>query len=517
LLTVSNPVFHQGLIVYLFAMLHQKLQQRLIQKLSPQQVLVMRLLQEPVLSLEQRIKQEIEENPALEEVDQEKPDQENLMEESTLDSIDSDEDEFREEQEKIDAAEDEFTFEDYFDEDEVPGYRLTIENRRPNEENREFPVVSGVSFHDFLLGQIGMHKFSDKQYIIAITIIGNLDDSGYLRREIPSLVDDLAFNQNIEASQNEILEVLKIIQTFDPLGIAARNLQECLLIQLQHKTDRSYTTELAEIIIKYYFEEFSKKHYEKILQKGTISEDELKEAIEEIQKLNPKPGTTISEVTRDNQYIIPDFMITNTDGVLELSLNSRNTPELNLNRNYINMLKEYSRVKRKVSSSEKAALTFIKQKLDAARGFIEGIKQRQETLYVTMNAIMNYQEEYFLTGDETKLRPMILKDIANVVGMDISTISRVANSKYVQTPFGTFLLKSFFSESIQNTKGEEISTREIKKILSDTIKGENKNSPLTDDELMNVLKEKGYNIARRTIAKYRKHLNIPVSRLRKEL
>ena len=498
-------------------MLHQKQQQRLIQKLSPQQVLVMRLLQEPVLSLEQRIKQEIEENPALEETDQEEPDQENLIEESTLDSIDSDEDEFQEEQETPETSEDEFSFEDYVDEDEIPGYKLTIENKRPNEDNREIPVVSGVSFHDFLLAQIGMHKFSDKQYIIAITIIGNLDDAGYLRREIPSLADDLAFNQNIEVTQNEILEVLKIIQEFDPPGIAARDLQECLLIQFHHKTERSYTTDLAEIIIKYYFEEFSKKHYEKILQKGTISEEELKEAIEEIQKLNPKPGTTISEVTRDNQYIIPDFMITNTDGTLELSLNSRNTPELNLNRDYINMLREYSGAKRKVKPSEKAALSFIKQKLDAAKSFIEGIKQRQETLYTTMNAIMNYQEEYFLTGDETKLRPMILKDIANIVGMDISTISRVANSKYVQTPFGTFLLKSFFSESIQNTKGEEISTREIKKILSDTINGEDKNNPLTDDELMDVLKEKGYNIARRTIAKYRKQLNIPVARLRKEL
>lgn len=504
-------------MLYLFAMLHQKLQQRLIQKLSPQQVLVMRLLQEPILSLEQRIKQEIEENPALEETDQEEPDQENLMEETTLDSIDSDEDEFREEQEKIESAEDEFTFEDYVDEDEIPGYKLNIENRSPNEENREFPVVSGISFQDFLLSQIGMHKFSDKQYIIAVTIIGNLDDAGYLRREIPALADDLVFNQNIEASQEEILEVLKIVQEFDPPGIAARNLQECLLIQLQHKTDRSYTTELAEIIINYYFDEFSKKHYEKILQKGTISEDELKEAIEEIQKLNPKPGTSISEVSRDNQYIVPDFTITNNEGILELTLNSRNTPELNLNRDYINMLKEYSSRKRKVSVSEKDALTFIKQKLDAAKGFIDGIKQRQETLFTTMNAIMGYQKEYFITGDETKLRPMILKDIANIVGMDISTISRVANSKYVQTPFGTFLLKSFFSESMQNTKGEEISTREIKKILSDTVDGEDKNAPLTDDELMDILKVKGYNIARRTIAKYRKQLHIPVARLRKEL
>jgi len=419
--------------------------------------------------------------------------------------------------EQTESPEDEFTFEDYVDEDEIPGYKLSTENRSPDEKNYEFPVVSGISFQDFLLSQIGMHKFSDKQYIIAVTIIGNLDDAGYLRREIPAIADDLAFNQNIEATQEEILEVLRTIQLFDPPGIAARTLQECLLLQLQHKTERTYTTDLAEIIINYYFDEFSKKHYDKIIQKAAVSEEELKDAIEEIQKLNPKPGTAISEVSRDTQYVVPDFLITNTDGALELTLNSRNTPELNLNRDYINMLKDYSSGSRKTSASEKAALTFIKQKLDAAKGFIDGIRQRQETLYTTMNAIMDYQKEYFLTGDETKLRPMILKDIAGIVGMDISTISRVANSKYVQTPFGTFLLKSFFSESMQNTKGEEISTREIKKILSDTVSAEDKDAPLTDDELMALLKEKGYNIARRTIAKYRKQLHIPVARLRKEL
>jgi RNA polymerase sigma-54 factor len=305
------------------------------------------------------------------------------------------------------------------------------------------------------------------------------------------------------------------VQTFDPPGIAARNLQECLLIQLEHKADRTYATELAAIIIKFYFDEFSKKHYDKILQKGNISEEELREAIAEIQNLNPKPGNTIAEVSRDSHYIIPDFIITNTEGTLELTLNARNTPELSLNRDYISMLHEYGGSKRK--TAEKDALVFIRQKLDAARGFIDAIKQRQETLYTTMHAIMEYQREYFLTGDDTKLRPMILKDIANIVSLDISTISRVANSKYVQTPFGTLLLKSFFSESMLNTEGEEISTREIKRILSDIIGVENKSKPLTDDELVDLLKEKGYNIARRTIAKYRKQLNIPVARLRKEL
>ncbi|MCX6269551.1 MAG: RNA polymerase factor sigma-54 [Bacteroidetes bacterium] len=495
-------------------MLNQKLQQRLLQKLSPQQVLVMRLLQEPILSLDQRIKQEIEENPALEEAGADEDEVETMDEDSTIDSIDSDEDEFNEAEPPA-SAEDEFTFEDYVDEEEIPEYRLVANNQSPDEVTREIPIVSGISFQDFLISQIGLNQLNDKQYIIAATIIGNLDESGYLCREIPALADDLAFNQAIEASHDEILEVLKIVQTFDPPGIAARNLQECLLIQLEHKPDRTYATDLAIIILRFYFDEFSKKHYDKILQKGNISEDELREAIAEIQTMNPKPGNTISEVARDSQYVVPDFLITNNDGILELTLNTRYTPELSLNRDYISMLHEYGSAKHK--SAEKDALTFIKQKLDSARGFIDAIKQRQETLYTTMKAIMEYQREYFLTGDDTRLRPMILKDIATIVSLDISTISRVANSKYVQTPFGTLLLKSFFSESMLNTEGEEISTREIKKILSDTIEAESKPKPLTDDELMALLKEKGYNIARRTIAKYRKQLNIPVARLRKEL
>ena len=496
-------------------MLNQKLQQRQIQKLSPQQVLVMRLLQEPILSLDQRIKQEIEENPALEETTlEEHEDMEAMDDEGSLDSIDSDEDEFVEKDEPG-SPEDEFGYEDYVDVEEIPDYRLTANNTSPDDTIRETPLASGVSFQDFLINQIGMHKFTDKQYIIATTIIGNIDDSGYLCREISALTNDLAFNQAIEATPEEILEVLKVVQSFDPPGIAARNLQECLLLQLEHKTDRTYTTDLAAVIIRFYFDEFSKKHYDKILQKGNISEDELREAIAEIQKLNPKPGNTIADISRESLYIIPDFIITNHDGILELTLNSRNTPELSLNRDYVSMLHEYGSARRK--SPENEAVSFIKQKIDAARGFIDAIKQRQQTLYVTMKAIMEYQREYFLTGDETKLRPMILKDIANIVSLDISTISRVANSKYVQTPFGTLLLKSFFSESMLNTEGEEISTREIKKILSDTIEAEDKSNPLTDDELVDLLKTKGYNIARRTIAKYRMQLNVPVARLRKEL
>lgn len=481
-------------------------------------MLVMRLLQQPVISLEQRIKQEIEDNPALEET-ADINDIDEITDENAQDSIDADEDTFSEEDEDRTElkADNEFSYEDYFDLDDIPDYKLVSNNRSPDEEAWESPVVSGTSFQEYLLAQMGVQKIPDKQFIIASTIIGNLDETGYLTRDIPALINDLVFNQNIEATEAEILEALKLVQGFDPPGIAARTLQECLLLQLINKADRTYTTDLAEVIVRYYFDEFSKKHYEKILQKAHITEEELKEAVEEITKLNPKPGFTISEEVRSSQYIIPDFLISINDGEIELNLNSRNTPELSINREYVDMLQGYNHKKKKISSNEKAALSFIKQKIDSARGFIDAIKQRQETLYVTMRAIMDYQKEYFQTGDETRLKPMILKDISNKVGLDISTVSRVANSKYVQTPFGTFLLKSFFSESLQNAMGEEISTREIKKILSDTIEAENKSTPLTDEELEEILQKKGYNIARRTIAKYRKQLRIPVARLRKEL
>ena len=499
-------------------MLHQRQQQKLLQKLSPQQVLVMRLLQQPVISLEQRIKQEIEDNPALEEA-ADITDADEITDETTPDSIDADEDSFSDEDEEHTElkADNEFSYEDYFDLDDIPDYKLVSNNRSPDEEAWESPVVSGISFQEYLLAQMGVQKITDKEFIIASTIIGNLDETGYLAREIPALINDLAFNQNIEVTEAEVLEALKLVQGFDPPGIAARSLQECLLLQLEHKTDRTYATELAEVIIRYYFDEFSKKHYEKILQKAHITEEELKEAVDEITKLNPKPGFTITEEARSSQYIVPDFLITINDGEIELNLNSRNAPELSINRGYIDMLQGYNHKKKKISSSEKAALTFIKQKIDSARGFIDAIKQRQETLYVTMKAILDYQMEYFQTGDETRLKPMILKDISNKVGLDISTVSRVANSKYVQTPFGTFLLKSFFSESLQNAMGEEISSREIKKILFDTIEAENKSAPHTDEELEEILQKKGYTIARRTIAKYRKQLRVPVARLRKEL
>ncbi len=506
------------LLVYLLIMLNQKLQQRLIQKLSPQQVLVMKLLQEPVLSLEQRIKQEIEENPALEELNPADEASESLDEEPITDSIDADEDEFREEQDTDSSAENEdFGFEDWLDEEDISDYRIAAINRSPDEEMHEIPLPSGTSFQDFLLGQIGLSDLTEKQAAIAATIIGNLDDAGYLQRDLNAISDDLAFNQNIEASPEEILEVLCAVQGFDPPGIAARNLQECLLLQLERKPEKTASIETAYNIIRDHFAEFSKKHYDRILFRMKISEEQLKDAIGVIQTLNPKPGVSISEISRESNYVVPDFIITTQDGNLELTLNSRNAPELTLNRDYVDMLRAYSSAGKKMKPSDRAAAAFIRQKLEAAKSFIDAIHQRQNTLFITMNAIMDYQREYFLTGDETKLRPMILKDIASIIKMDISTVSRVANSKYVQTPFGTFLLKSFFSESMQNTKGEEISTREIKKILQDCIQSENKSEPFTDDELVDILKEKGYNIARRTIAKYREQLSIPVARLRKEL
>ncbi len=329
------------------------------------------------------------------------------------------------------------------------------------------------------------------------------------------MIDDLAFSQNLITTKEEITKVLKVVQELDPPGVGAQNLKECLLLQLK-RLEKTEPVKLAILILEKHFDEFVKKHYDKILKKARISEEELKMAMDEITSLNPKPGNSVGETERTNQYVIPDFIIQNKDGELELSLNNRYTPELRINRTYLNMLESFSDSKGN-STQKKEAMLFIKQKIDSARWFIDAIKQRQNTLYMTMKAIMDYQQEYFLEGDETLLKPMILKDIAEIVSLDISTVSRVANSKYVQTPFGTFLLKSFFSESMQTDSGEEVSTREIKKILSDCIGSEDKSRPLTDDQLTEILKEKGYNIARRTVAKYREQLKIPVARLRKEL
>jgi len=487
-------------------MLNQKLQQKLLQKLSPQQILLMKLLQIPSVALEQRIKQEIEENPALEELEteiQEPVDEEN---ESTLDDNTAPEE---------NTKDDEFDWEDYLDDDEIPSYKLNANNTSSDQEYREIPFISGVTFQELLLQQLGLRDIDSKQRIIGEYIIGNMDDSGYLQRDVNSMADDLVFTQNISATRNEILAVLKLIQDFDPPGVGARNLQECLLIQLRRLESPSREISNAILIIERHFNEFTKKHYDKIMKKTGIEEEDLKTALQIILKLNPKPGNSAMETERSNHYIIPDFIIFNNNGDLELTLNNRHTPELRLSRSYLDMLEAYAGNKK--DKRQKDAYVFVKQKIDSARWFIDAIKQRQNTLFITMKAIMEYQYQYFLTGDDTRLKPMILKDIAEIVSLDISTVSRVANSKYVQTPFGTYLLKSFFSESMQTNEGEEVSTREIKSILSDTIEAEDKNKPMTDEQLTNLLKEKGYNIARRTVAKYREQLNIPVARLRKEL
>jgi RNA polymerase sigma-54 factor len=495
-------------------MINQRLQQKLLQKLSPQQILLMKLLQIPSMALEQRIKQEIEENPALEMPESD----DNSQEEDDFGDFDDTpagtEDEVETDDFREKSPEDEFDFNDYLDEDEIPAYRMAANNQSPDDDQREVPFAAGTSFQEFLVAQLGLRELTDKQYQIGLTIIGNLDDAGYLQRDPDAMTDDLAFSQNIQATKEEILEVLRVIQDLDPPGIGARNLQKCLLIQLRRAEDRNRGVELAENILERHFDEFTRKHYDKILRKTHITEEDLKRAIQEILKLNPKPGDSVSETSRLNNYVIPDFSIRNIDGELELTLNSRNAPDLRISRAYIDMMETYSENKH---AKGREAVMFVKQKIDSAKWFIDAIRQRQNTLYVTMHAIMEYQEDYFRTGDETMLRPMILKDIAERVNLDISTISRVANSKYVQTPFGTFLLKTFFSESMQKDSGEEVSTREIKKILSDFIASEEKGKPLTDEQLTEILKDKGYNIARRTVAKYREQLNIPVARLRKEL
>lgn len=484
-------------------MLRQVQTQKLLQKLSPQQIQLMKLLQLPTIALEQRIKEEMEINPALEEGAE--------TDEEPRDEFENEE---IEETEKDENLRDDFALTDYMDDDEGTSYKLKANNTSPDEERKEIPFSVGLTFQDMLESQLGMKALDDRQYQIADYLIGNLDDDGYLRRDLSSIVDDIAFSQNIVTSEDELRELLKIIQDFDPAGVGARDLQECLLIQLRRREVQTQIVELATEVVEKQMDEFSKKHYDKIQKKLEIDDETLKEVIQEILKLNPRPGNSMADGQKSYQQVIPDFTITIDEGELILSLNSRNAPDLKVSKEYNKMFEDYSKTKDK---SSKEASMFIKQKLDGARWFIDAIQQRNQTLLFSMNAIMEYQKDYFLTGDETLLKPMILKDIAERVGLDISTISRVANSKYVQTPFGTFLLKTFFSESLSTDSGEEVSTREVKKILEDCIGAENKKKPLTDDKLAKILKEKGYNIARRTIAKYREQLEIPVARLRKEL
>ena len=496
-------------------MLNQRLQQKLLQKLSPQQILLMKLLQIPAVGMEQRIKQEIEENPAL-EVDAIENEEEDLSDDPEKET---EVDEFGDEiqPEEVNNKEEEFEVDDYLQDDEIPDYRLKSDNYSADNDYKEIPFASGTSFHDLLKEQLGLRQFDEHRFQIGLYIIGNIDDSGYLDRSTDSIVDDLAFTQNINSDKKEVEEILHIIQEFDPAGVGARNLQECLLIQLRRKSKEnpSKTLDLAMRIMGRFFNEFTKKHYQKIMKRAEVTEEQLKEAMDVILTLNPKPGNSLGETTGTNHYIIPDFTISNTNGDLDLILNSWNSPELKISNTYSGMIDKLGKQKR--NKTQREAYSFIKQKVDSAKWFIEAIRQRQNTLFATMNAIMEYQYDYFLSGDETQLKPMILKDIAEKVKLDISTISRVANSKYVQTPFGTFLLKSFFSESMQKDDGEEVSTREIKTILKGIIAKESKKKPFTDEYLKKLLNDKGYNIARRTVAKYREQLNIPVARLRKEL
>ncbi|HEX2534106.1 MAG TPA: RNA polymerase factor sigma-54 [Chitinophagaceae bacterium] len=493
--------------------LNQSLQQKLLQKLSPQQIQLMKLLQVPTANLEERIKEELEENPALE-----------LSDEGHDDEFEP-KDEFSEagsEEEYEEAgSEDQYDnidISDYVQEgdDDIADYKLRDDNYGEQEEKQTMPYRVETSFYELLENQLGMMNLDDRQYKIAEQIIGSIDEDGYLRRETGAIVDDLAFRQNIYTSEEEVESLIRRIQLFDPSGVCARNLQECLLLQLNRMKEDGKEVDLAIQALTRYFDEFTKKHYEKIQRGLNLDDDQLREVMIQITKLNPKPGGNVGGMNKAESYVVPDFFILNNAGKLELTLNSKNAPELRISEGYRDMLRDYDRGTKK-DRRQKEAVLFIKQKIDAAKWFIDAIKQRQHTLLSTMTAIMNHQYDFFLTGDETTLRPMILKDIAEKTGLDISTVSRVANSKFVQTEFGTYRLKFFFSESLTTESGEEVSTREVKKILSDLIENENKKKPLSDERLTELLQEKGYNIARRTVAKYREQLNIPVARLRKEL
>ena len=471
-------------------MLKQSLKLKLSQKLSPQQIQLMKLIQLPVLDFEQKLKQEIEENPALE-----------------ITELSTNEDEFNDD--------DNIDIEDYISDDEIPDYKLNSYNSSNKEEN-SIPYASGLSFTQLILNQLHTERLNDFEMKIAEFMVGCIDEDGYIRQNLEDIIDDLAFTQNITTEYKTVDAILKIIQNLDPAGIGARSLQECLALQLRRKDLNEISIKLALNIIEHSFDLFTKRHFEKLLTKYQISEKELKIGIKEIERLNPKPGNSLSvNSTKLIEQVIPDFKIEIVNDELLLSLNGRNKPTMNVSREYTEMLKGYSLEKNR--KSQKEAVQFIKLKLDSAKWFIEAIEQREQTLMLTMKAIMTYQEAYFLSGDEKKIKPMILKNIADKIDMDISTISRVANSKYVDTPYGTKLIKEFFSESMINNKGEEISTIEIKKKLENIILEENKRKPETDDSLVKLLNKEGYKIARRTVSKYREQLNIPVARLRKQL
>lgn len=485
-------------------MLKQHLQFKLSQKLSPQQIQLMKLIQLPTQAFEQRLKQELEENPALESGKEES---------NTLD--DAYEDVYDEQHDNETISTDDINIDEYLSDDEIPDYRTQVSNYSADEDEKSVPYAAGISFNQYLINQLSTVYLTDDEWAIAEFLVGSVDESGYIRRPIADIMDDLAFTQNIYTDEKTIEAVLKTVQELDPPGVAARSLDECLALQLRRK-EATPSIALALNIVEKSFEQFTKKHYSKLQSKFDISEDELKSAISEIERLNPKPGGSFAGNNRIVEHVVPDFSIKIVEGELELTLNGRNAPELHVSKEYSNMLKGYKSAKDK-SKSQKDTVLFIKQKLDAAKWFIDAIKQRQQTLFITMSSIMNYQKDYFMTGDERKLKPMILKDIADQINMDVSTVSRVANSKYVDTPYGTKLIKEFFSESMKNEQGEDVSTREIKKILETVINEEDKKKPLTDDKLAKMLKERGYPIARRTVAKYREQLGLPVARLRKQI
>jgi len=486
-------------------MLKQFLNLKLSQKLSPQQIQLMKLIQLPTQAFEQRLKEEMNENPALEAGKEEDEDYEKdeFDNEEEYDDFDDNE-----------TIETDINIDEYLSNDETPDYKLQA-NNYSDEEQRESPLASPISFHQDLINQLNTFMLNDEEREIAEFLVGSIDDMGYIRRSIPDIVDDMAFTQGIYTDEKMVERILHVIHELEPSGVGARDLQECLLLQLKHKTPTE-SVELATDIVENQFDAFTKKHYDKLQQKYSISQETLKKGIHEIEKLNPKPGGAYTGSNRPTENVVPDFAIRIVEGELELTLNGRNAPTLHVSKDYQEMLQTYKDSRDK-SAQQKDAVQFIKQKLDSAKWFIDAIRQRQETLFVTMNAIMHYQEEYFLDGDETKLRPMILKDIADMVGLDISTISRVANSKFVETPYGTKLIKEFFSEAMKNDQGEDVSTLEIKKILQNIIEEEDKHKPLPDDQLADLLKDKGYPIARRTIAKYREQLDIPVARMRKKM
>jgi RNA polymerase sigma-54 factor len=507
--------------------LGQSLQQRQLQRLSPQQIQLMKLLQLPSAQIEQRVKEELEDNPALEVnldlLDGDASTASEEMKDELLQSINDDEEAVP--VDEYELSNEELNEYNYDDDGEIADYKTKDDYFPELDDEKVTPIKAELSLHDLLMDQLNMLALGEDDFKIAEQIIGSLDDDGYLRRALQSIADDLAFKQGMLVEEKTIATILLKIQSFDPAGIAARNLQECLLLQLRRKLQNEEEEKRVEHkedilfaiqIIDKHFEEFTRKHYDKIQKSLHLSDVAIKNVLHQIISLNPKPGAELGQHSEAEKYIIPDFTVLINNGKLELSLNSRNAPPLVISDDYKMMLKEYDRGQ-KQDKAQKEAVFFIKQKIDAAKWFIEMIQQRQQTLLMTMRAILLHQEGFFLSGDTTQLRPMILKDIAEKTGLDVSTVSRVANSKYVQTEFGTYLLKFFFSESLTTDSGEEVSTKEVKAILEELIEQENKHKPLSDDELTEQLQDKGYNIARRTVAKYREQLNIPVARLRKEL